>query len=373
MSNVLDIKDCFGCGLCSTVCNHNVIDIKLNDDGFFQPFINNQSACVNCGLCAKVCSFVNDLEESNPIICYAAWSKDKDVVSSSTSGGVSYEVAKTLISKGFTFCGVRYNAKSERAEHFVCNELVSLEHSKGSKYLQSYTVDAFLLLNRKEKNVVVGTPCQIASFRRYIELFRCSDNFILIDFFCHGVPSYLMWKKYLVEHSSKLGTLKSVSWRNKTKGWRNSYCVTIEGSESSICSWNGKDDFFTMFLGDACLGKACYDSCKFKYNKSSADIRIGDFWGETYKDRHDGVSSVLVFSEKANAILQEANLELEEHPLEVVASGQMKKNPERPWYYEYCFRNLLKGNKSLSGTARNVRFFIRLRAYYARIKRLFNL
>ena len=373
MNNVLNIKDCFGCGLCSTICNHKVIDIRLNIDGFFQPFINEQSACVDCGLCAKVCSFVNDQEELTPIVCYAAWSKDKDVVSSSTSGGVSYEVAKTLISQGYTFCGVRYNTDIGRAEHYLCNDLASLDQSKGSKYLQSYTVDSFLKINKKEKNVVVGTPCQIASFRRYIELFKCSENFILIDFFCHGVPSYLMWKKYLVEHSNKIGTLKSVSWRNKSKGWRNSYCITIEGTQGSHNSWNGNDDFFTMFLGDACLGKACYDSCKFKYNKSSADIRIGDFWGETYKERQDGVSSVLVFSDKANAILHASNIELEQHPLEVVASGQMKNNPVRPWYYEYSFRNLLKDNKSLSKIASSILFFMRFRAYYARIRRLLNL
>lgn len=373
MSNVFDIKDCFGCGLCSTVCNHNVIDIRLNGDGFFQPFINDRSACIDCGLCVKVCSFINDQEESNPVICYAAWSKDKDVLRSSTSGGVSYEVAKNLISQGYTFCGVRYNATLERAEHYLCKELVSLDQSKGSKYLQSYTVNAFLKLNRKEKNVVVGTPCQIASIRRYIELFKCSDNFILIDFFCHGVPSYLMWEKYLVEHSGKLGTLKTVSWRNKLKGWRNSYCVTIDGSEGSLYSWNGKDDFFTMFLGDACLGKACYDSCKFKYNKSAADIRIGDFWGETYKDRQDGVSSVLAFSLKANTILKEANLELEQHPLEVVASGQMTKNPARPWYHTYCNAKLKDKRKPLSTIASRVRFCKNIKGYINRIKRVLNI
>ena len=316
---------------------------------------------------------LNDQEELTPITCYAAWSKDEDVVRSSTSGGVSYEVAKALISQGYTFCGVRYNAELDRTEHYLGNEIVSLDQSKGSKYLQSYTVDAFKKVNRKEKNVVVGTPCQIASFRRYIELFKCSENFILIDFFCHGVPSYLMWRKYLVEHSTKLGTVKSVSWRNKSKGWRNSYCVTINGSEGSLNSWNGKDDFFTMFLSDACLGKACYDSCKFKYNISSADIRIGDFWGKAYENRQDGVSSVLVFSDKASTILQDSNLKLEQHPLEIVASGQIKKNPNRPLYYKYCCRNLLKDNKSLSKTARNVRFLMRFRAYYTHISRLLNL
>lgn len=37
-----------------------------------------------------------------------------------------------------------------------------------------------------------------------------------------------------------------------------------------------------MFLGDYCSGKHCQERCKYKYDKSSADIRIGDLWGKTY-------------------------------------------------------------------------------------------
>ena len=43
------------------------------------------------------------------------------------------------------------------------------------------------------------------------------------------------------------------------------------------------DMFYRLFLSDACLGKACYEKCKFKYENSSADIRIGDLWGTTYQ------------------------------------------------------------------------------------------
>ena len=54
-------------------------------------------------------------------------------------------------------------------------------------------------INKKEKYLVTGTPCQIDSFRKYIKKFRVEDNFVLMDFFCHGVPSKLVWDKYITE------------------------------------------------------------------------------------------------------------------------------------------------------------------------------
>lgn len=112
-------------------------------------------------------------------------------------------------------CGVRYNIKHNRAEHYIVTTQEELAPSIGSKYIQSYTVDGFKAINLRKKYLVTGTPCQIDSFRRYIRKFRCEDNFVLLDFFCHGVPSILMWHKYLVWTEKKVGKLNYVSWRNK--------------------------------------------------------------------------------------------------------------------------------------------------------------
>ena len=316
---------------------------------------------------------MNEKKESHPVHNYAAWSKDPDTRKTSTSGGVSYELAKSLMEQGYKFCGVRYNTASERAEHYIAEDLESLYQSKGSKYLQSFTKDAFSQIKRKEKYLVVATPCQIASFRRYVEIFRCSDNFILMDFFCHGEPSYLMWKKYLKEHSFGLGKIKSASWRNKLKGWHKSYCITLEGEEETYRSWNGNDDFFSMFLGDACLGKACFESCKFKYSQSAADIRIGDFWGKKYKENDEGVCSVIVFTEKGNDALKSAYLELYEHTFEEVAAGQMKSNPIQPMYYEMCMRGLKDDRKKLKDITKPVRFYKRMAGHFSRIKNILHL
>ena len=91
--------------------------------------------------------------------------------------------------------------------------------------------------------------------------------------------------------------------------------------------------FYRLFLSDACLGKACYEKCKYKYDKSSADIRIGDLWGKTYEKEEKGVSGAIAFTEKGIEILNNCNCELIEHSFDTVAEGQMKTVPNQKSFF----------------------------------------
>lgn len=358
MDNVSEVSGCYGCGVCATVCPTRIVDLRLNEDGFYEPYIDSLENCVHCKLCRDVCSWLHDdlapLAEENHLTSYAAWSPDVKVRRQCSSGGVGFEIGRYLIAKGYQVCGVRYNVKLGRAEHYIAETNEELIPSVGSKYIQSYTVDGFKAISRKKKYLVVGTPCQIDSFRRYIQKFRCEDNFALMDFFCHGVPSMLMWRKYVDWAEKRVGKLKYVSWRNKFTGWHDSWAMTMgRGTQDDVVNWHGSynmlirekkdflfsrlsqgDMFYRLFLSDSCLGKACYEHCKFKYNHSSADIRIGDLWGEAYKDYEEGVSAAIAFTEKGEEILNQCGCVLLPHPFELVAEGQMAVAPARPYYYE---------------------------------------
>lgn len=363
--NIINNHDCFGCGVCAIVCPKCIIKIELNKDGFYEPRIEDVSQCSDCGLCVDVCSWSHDdlaLKEHH-IKSWAAWSNDPNVRMMCSSGGVGFEVGKVAISKGYKVCGVKYNVDSERAEHYVAVSEAELLASVGSKYIQSYTVDGFLAIDKKGKYLVTGTPCQIDSFRRYIQKFHCENNFVLLDFFCHGVPSMFVWQKYLEEVKNKIGRISSVSWRNKTissndgqfilpedrvvetVGWHNSYNIRIEGeSEKKFYSMRSEgDNFYRLFLSNTCLGKACYEKCRFKYNKSSADIRIGDLWGNTYQNNEDGVSAAISFTVKGEELLKQSNCYFVEHPFEVVAEGQMKKMPVKTHIYFNVIRRIRHG------------------------------
>ena len=349
--NISNIHNCYGCGVCATVCSRNIIEIALNADGFYEPRITDEGKCTDCGLCTNVCSYCHEnLSLKNiSIKSYAAWSNDEKVRHKCSSGGVGFEIGRTLINNGYKVCCVQYNPDSNRAEHYIATTVEELIPSIGSKYIQSYTVNGFKAINRKEKYLVTGTPCQIDSFRRYIQKFRCENDFILMDFFCHGVPSMWLWKKYIAEVEKTIGKITYVSWRNKFTGWHDSYNLLIKGEKGCYSSSLSQSDaFYRLFLSDSCLGKACYNQCKFKYNYSSADIRIGDLWGKTYKENEEGVSATVAFTEKGNEILHQCNCTLIEHLFETVAEGQMKTHPKAPAYTPKIWENLHNDTHPLS-------------------------
>lgn len=369
MNNISKIHDCYGCGVCATACGRKIIEIGLNAEGFYEPHITDPNKCTNCGICTEVCAYLHeDLSLQNQEIHpYAAWSKDYLVRRKCSSGGAGFEIGKYLLGQGYKVCGVRYNADKNRAEHYIATNVEELIPSAGSKYIQSYTVDGFKAINRKEKYLVTGSPCQIDSFRRYIRKFRCEDNFVLLDFFCHGVPSMLVWKKYTEWAEKQVGKITYASWRNKWTGWHDSWAMGIDGEEhgekinlhdsydmlirekkSYIESRLSQGDmFYQLFLGDCCLGKQCYDHCKYKYNHSSADIRIGDLWGKTYNDDEDGVSGAVAFTQKGNEVLKQCNCELVEHSFDVVAEGQMKTCPQRIGAYNKILETLKNDSKNI--------------------------
>jgi coenzyme F420-reducing hydrogenase beta subunit len=188
---------------------------------------------------------------------------------------------------------------------------------------------------------VIGTPCQIDSFRRYIKRYKIEDNFILADLFCHGVISMNIWKKYFEKVKQKVGKPNQVTWRNKyslvTDGselrttevdWHQSYNIIVKGDKGIYQKKLADGDkFYRFFISEKCLGRACYDHCKYRYDRSAADIRVGDLWGQTFQDNPLGVNAVVVFTEKGEKLLRESNCELSPLPFEIVAEGQMKTPP----------------------------------------------
>lgn len=361
--------DCFGCGVCAIACGRKIIDIRLNKKGFLEPYITDISKCTNCGLCSSVCSlnYNEPARKVAPIKSFAAWSKDKGVQLSSSSGGVAYELGRQALLQGYKVCGVRYNVEACRAEHFIAESIEELSQALGSKYLQSETKYAFSQFERKSKYVVFGTPCQIDSLRRYIRRYGLEDNYILVDFFCHGVPSKLSWVKYL-ESKKELGKIQYASFRNKFKGmhlysptatvdvncagerisWHNSYNIFLKGTNgSSNSGLKEKNSFLRFFLRDLCLNKVCFDNCMYKQISSSADIRIGDFWGDKYAKNEDGVSSIIVYSEKAMSLISDSDIEIEDSLMSDVLSVQMKKRPNRPYNYTKIASSLQNPNCSI--------------------------
>lgn len=359
--NISNIHNCFGCGVCAISCPKKIINIRLNKEGFYEPYLEKNDKCIHCGICIDVCSFSHsDISlKTDRLKCWAGWSHSKEIRSKCASGGISYEISKALIKEGFKFIGVKYDTNQDIAVHYIAENVEELKESLGSKYIQSYPINAFKSIDKKHSYLIVGTPCQIDSFRRYIKRFKCEENFILIDFFCHGIPSYLLWKKYIKAIKNKIGSFEYVAWRNKIKNWHefptdiknenlqdwhDSYNIIIKGEKNLFDrKWSNGDLFYYFFLGNDCLGKACYN-CRFKKKNSSADIRLGDMWGKTYENNKYGVNCIISFTEKGENIISKMPCELISYSFDKATEGQVTCPPSYSRFKRYITLRLLKSD-----------------------------
>ncbi len=54
----VNFERCKGCGLCTTSCPKNIVDLqkdKRNSKGYFTAACTNDSECIGCAMCAMIC------------------------------------------------------------------------------------------------------------------------------------------------------------------------------------------------------------------------------------------------------------------------------------------------------------------------------
>ena len=300
-------RSCTSCGVCATVCSKRAITMQLGSDGFYRPHID-ESLCNDCGLCISICyKFDRNVQMTlsanltqKPL--YSAWSNDDELVKSTTSGGIGDLLARQLLKDGYNIVGVAYNEDKTRAEHRIAKKEKDIYCFRGSKYIQSYTYEAFkeVVSNcRKEKYAVFGTPCQIYALSKLATQRKVRENFFFIDLYCHGCPSIHAWTKYQNSIKKKEGIKRFnyVNYRSKAKGG-GMFKIEARDENGNAFLSSPKDDFFyELFFSDIILNDAC-DDCLLRSTLEYTDIRLGDFWGHKFLDNQRGVSAVSLCTEK---------------------------------------------------------------------------
>lgn len=303
MKHLCDYKDCCGCMSCVFTCNQKAICVKQDKCGFFYPEIDINK-CVDCGLCDKSCPILNN-EESNPVSeTLGARYKDISKVIKSTSGGLAtYFAEKTLENNGVVY-GVAYN--NLVPVYTRIDDIASIEKIRGTKYTEprkdfwdSLSTD----LKHCRKVLFIGTPCTVAAVKNK---FRNSDGLYTCELVCHGITSQRVLEEYkTIKENKHNSRIISINLRYKKGGiWDPPYLRTEYANQEE----EEEEFYFESLFGYAFLNmsrESCYN-CKFKGDKSCADITIGDYWGvskdsEVYAEQ--GVSLLLCRTDKGKEMI----------------------------------------------------------------------
>lgn len=311
-NSVLNFKyNCSGCSACETVCPRNCITMEKDIEGFNYPIINH-NLCIDCKKCEKVCPVLNTLNNNNNIghYCFVAYSLDENIRKKSSSGGVFTHLAKSVIEKG----GVVFGASLDnncKVVHSYAETNDQIQKFMGSKYVQSDIGNTYKkvkdFLDGGRTVLFSGTPCQINGL--YASLSgKEYPNLITQDLICHGVPSPLVWEKY-VSYISKSDN-PTVCFRDKYFGWH--YFSMLIKDKYHTHRKRLDEDFYTrLFLDNTILRPSCYN-CTAKSNGTLADITLADCWlpksiDNTIIDNDKGLSLVIVNSNKGLYLLNSAD------------------------------------------------------------------
>ena len=297
---------CCGCGACAAICPVNAIDFQEDTEGFLYPHIKSQ--CLLCGKCVTVCPFKVEWKKSltrkYPKV-YAAWNNNIKIRRKSSSGGIFAALATNILDDGGHVFGAGFDKKFY-LKHIKIDKKEDLIRILGSKYFQSdislsYNEISCLLKNKK-KVLFCGTPCQVAGIRNFLG--EHTENILLVDFVCHGVPSAQFFHRYLqfCESQEKMHLIDFKFRLTSGWGYGEERYLQKSNGDIKIKTVSPKlSPYIQCFLRAENFRYSCY-TCPFANIDRPGDITICDFWGAnrflSYKEYRYGVSGVIINSDQ---------------------------------------------------------------------------
>lgn len=307
--NQVSHTQCTGCGACYNKCPVNAIEMRQDSEGFFFPHIHSE-ACISCGQCLNVCPAIAPKYENQPEPdCYAVMADDP-IREKSSSGGVFTLLAEWMLDQGGIVCGAAYTEDHYAVEHIIVTNREELHRLRGSKYVQS---TSGLIYREVKKHLdsgapvlYTGTPCQIAAVKSFLG--KPYEKLYTLDLVCHGVPSPMVYEKFIREQEEKYGSKAvRVSFRDKdVVKWDVSTTIEFENGQVYRKKRN-ECAYMKSFLKLLTIRKCC-GQCPFAKLPRQGDMTIADFWDihrfDPKLDDRKGTSLVLPNNAKGSAMLE---------------------------------------------------------------------
>ena len=292
------------------MCPTNCIEMKSDFEGFKQPFVDSDR-CINCKQCLNLCPVLNFRENHEKINdlkqAYAYKTKYDDYRELCSSGGVFLALSNVFVRNGGIVYGAVFDEEF-KLKHKSATTSEELLQMAGSKYLQSDINSVYIeikeWLSCGKKVLFFGMTCQVEGLHAFLG--GIYDNLFCVDLICMGIPSPMVWEKYLKVYYGKK-TIKRINFKDKSLGWHR-FSFYLENEDGSFESVPGFDNVYMecMFKGYS-IRRSCFN-CIYKCENKMADVTIADCWGcENYVsdlDDNKGLSMIIVHSEKGLALVE---------------------------------------------------------------------
>lgn len=354
----------------------------MNEDatGVVVPCIE-VSRCIECKACERICPALNPPAYNEPRTAYAAWSTDNEVRRTAASGGIASAINKYVAFKDGLAIGAVLDGDF-RVKIVPCN-INNRDSVRNSKYSFSDSQDIYPLLRQalREKRFVaiIGLPCQIAGYRKYIGE---HDNVVYVDLVCHGVAPNSYLRQHVKSLEIQLGSEAcGLSFRAPEKGTAN-YFFTLYNNKGEIFYSKRSADgekYNIAFHRSYSYRESCYH-CHYARRERCSDITIGDYHGlgqlETCGFSDENVSMILVNTPKGETLVSQLAekefIEIYPRPLEEPIKGDLQLQRPTPKPRErYDFEKyILKYNGDFEATVDKVLSLKNNRERMAFMKRL---
>lgn len=227
----------------------------------------------------------------------AAWTTNRVILLSSSSGGIFPELANRMLAQGGLVAGVVMDGT--QAVYTLSDDPCVVERMRGSKYIPASPAPVIRELKQDSSRPVLfsGLPCHIEIVKK-----TCStENMILVDIKCHGLPRAGIWEAHIQKVAGDRH-ITAIRFRDKSAGWedgRIGQSLIVEFGDGDV--YDEFDSYIQGYMDRSLLRESCTRCTRDR----CGDITLGDFWGVPRTHRNIfGTSLVHLNTEKGIAFFQ---------------------------------------------------------------------
>lgn len=309
---------CTGCGACAYACKNEGVVLQNIDSIGIRPIFNGP--CEECTECLSICpgysvdgdilfagrpkKTESDYEFGQTLEIWEGYASDPEIRRKGSSGGLLTALSLYCIERE-SMDFVLHSAMDPESpwlnKTFRTRGRADLLARTGSRYAPASPCDGLRWIEEAEKPCVfIGKPCDTDAATKLRSRYPNLNQKLglVLSFFCAGTPSTqgtLDLLEHLNENSKDLGEI-----RYRGEGWPGSFKAFHKNSTlTKSLPYEDTWRHLTKYAPLRC--RLCPDGLG-----RVSDISCGDAWHQYQGNNQEGISLVLVRTERGRDILQRA-------------------------------------------------------------------